>query len=442
MIGKLLKSKRFFDFFKNSAFYTISDFFKIFVGFLINLILIRSFSPSIYGVWAIIISFSLFVQAFFSFKMQEAFSKYLFKYQLESQEKLLHLFRATFFLNFLSQSFLPLLTYLICLKFFHTRFFPSNQQAAFIYSFILLFGFLEPIYFSILRDRKKMLLFSITSMILQFFLLGIIFSLFKMNLLTLYCIAWTYLFYRFLTFLITFSQVFYLIKKYYQKYFSSKNPFIGFFKWSILKDFGFFLKYSYFLNFLNNLLKNGDVLLMSLLTSKANVGLYKLAKSLSSIFINFFLNFNKILFHDLNQIMAEKNIKQFFLYVKKLSPFWVLILGVFYGFSFLFFEQVIYFLYGSAYTKSFTYFLLLFPGYLGYLVIFWISPMMYVLERMKDLFFSALGNLIFFFIHSSLLFWAFGDKGLVVSFGVNVFFYFFLLWLRLIFLIKKKMILF
>jgi O-antigen/teichoic acid export membrane protein len=352
------------------------------VSFVQGIIVTRTLGTSLYGVLAVVMTFSGLIKAFLSFRTYEPLTRYLVEYKHKNEQLLLEkLFGSAILINFATS--LLAFTVIVAAAPLAARFIAGGEKSIliyWIYGATVLWTFLDATWYSVARDLKYFKLLAVLPVIFAALqLLGIV-LLWQMNLLNLMWLVVIYLLIRFGQFMVNGVFLIWKLHTVYQISVLNINWRQCVTKRSDLSEFWTFMNITYLSSMVTTLVKNGDILILGYYRTDEEVGLYRLAKNLVAIIQSVGGTLASVIYQDFNEMLAAKN----FAYIKKLlfklSKLWVPIIlgGIILGI--LISEPIIHYVYGNQFVAAFIPFSILLIGSGATLILFWTHPMVLAMD--------------------------------------------------------------
>lgn len=158
-----------------------------------------------------------------------------------------------------------------------------------------------------------------------------------------------------------------------------------------------YLKFSFFTSCLSSIVKQGDIYILSLVSSSYEVsGLFKVAKSLSAFIQNGSTSLEHVMFRDLCELKHLR--KEFPAYIKKILKLWIPVALVVLTTIFSLSSEIITFTYGQEFENATGFLRILLVG-VGIAMLFtWVRPLVFSLKKPQFDFYTNCVTFMLYYI--------------------------------------------
>lgn len=368
--------------FKNSSIIMLGGISQKLILAFQGIVVARSLGPSALGLWSAVVSFCAMIRTFLEFPTKEPLTRYMVEYKQEINDDRLGLLITTAIITDFITRVISFFAVFLIAPWWITRSQASTLEYIHLYWLYAasgLFTCLDAVLYCVARDQKKFSIFVLIQLIftiLQF--LGII-VLDYFQWLTVTSLSVTFVgvtFIRFLAIGVYLSKA--LNKNYnislwkinWLKLFDI-NKFAGFWK---------FMGATYLSSTMLGLKVNGDIVVLDYFVSSSEVGLYRVAKSMSTLFTTITQSFSTVIYQDFNEIIVSQEMTTIKTALTKVVKFSIPIASLLVIISMLLDEPFIKFAYGSQFAPAYVPFRILVIGSGVSIGLFWCRSLILALD--------------------------------------------------------------
>ncbi len=360
-------------FFRDGSVLFASGIGVAFLSFFQGIMIARGLGPEGYGTWGAVLASIDVSKNLLSFRTKEPLTRYLVDLRKRDHQSRVKLILSTALLTDFCTSILAFLL-ILCASPWLASEVAGGVSALYIYwlyGLTILLKFVDSTWFCVARDRKQYGFISslpVGATTIRFLFISVIW--FTENI-TLINVALVYLFVVGGTFII---KVFTLRNNVYQAYGILMRRLPLYRCWtdrSVLNSFWSFMGTTYASSVFSSIVKNGDILILGYYSTQSDIGIYRLAKRMSSSIKNVSVSLTKVIYQDLNEMISDKQIQSVKRSLTRISKVWVPLIVAGVVFSLLIAESVIQLVYGSQYEAAAWPFQILIVGTGTAMSLFW-----------------------------------------------------------------------
>ena len=367
---------------KHSSYLFAGGIGSMVLRFAQNILVARALGAESLGIWSTIVSFSVIVSSFFSFRTQEALTRYLVEFRIKNEWDKIRLLLATAITTDIASNIIPFLFIVIFSPIIATNLAEGQAQPILfiLYATSFLPRSFDNTWYCVARDLKHLGKQSLRQIVITFVQVALICLLYFVQLLNLYTMGILISFISILNFIVVIIFLNQELKEGYNIKIMSL-PWHNYLKsFDQLNNFWDFMFSTYISNTFSSLIKNADILILGNFTSNKEVGVYQLAKTLSSFLQVGTQSLTSIIYQDLNELIANDQTQKIIQELKRISmrliPFvslgMILIVLLTYPF--------ILFVYGEEFIESYPLFIIISLGFTLSLTLFWAQALILSLD--------------------------------------------------------------
>lgn len=347
------------------------------LGFFQGVLVARAFGPSNYGVWGLIVAYCGTVKAFLSFRTSEPLTRYLVEYHKNKDTKAVRLLLDSALMAEIATSLISLAIIMVAAPLAAKGASLGGKAilAAWIFAFGQTFAFITPVYYSVIRNKKKfnqIAMLPFASACIQLLIVSVLHAFGRLDIESL---AWSYLASAALQFLFNLAILRREVSVSYGMDIFKMDP-MG--CWRDRKDakgFWAFMGTTYLSSMATSLFKNGDTLLLGHFALPAQVGLYKLAKNLAALLNSSATSLGSVIYQDFNELIMSGKTEELFQGLKRLMKIWLPIVAGGAVVSIACSGWAVPLVFGKSYAGSQSLFGILMAGMAVATAFFWIQPL-------------------------------------------------------------------
>lgn len=368
--------------FRNSTWVFFSNFFSTGLAFLRSILIARGLGVSIYGTYVVVVAFVGLIQEFLNLNIGTALIRYGAVYHAEGRkDKLMALIKVSLFFSFL-MALVSILVIGLLIKISYSTFIEQSGLEWFIvaYTAAASLTYLNSVSRGLLRLYYKFKLSSIIQMIMDVIetsaiAIAVVFYPRDLNIFFVAVIIT-----RFLNGFICNALAFWELRK--ELGGSGHSP-VALIKGD-LQDFKQYVLGNSVGNSLKTLISQGDIVLLRILTSAEQVGLYSVAKKLAYAVLTLTDPLVQSIFPQFSRLLAEKKFHETRKMIFRISSLAVLPALVFMVLTISLSQTIMGLIYGSEYLAASGSFCFFIVGATTASVTFWMLPLVLSLGLIKE----------------------------------------------------------
>ncbi len=362
---------------KHSSYLFAGGIGSMVLRFAQNILVARALGAESLGVWSTIVSFSVIVSSFFSFRTQEALTRYLVEFRIKNEWEKIRLLLATSIITDIASNIIPFLFIVILSPIIAANLAEGQAQPILfiLYATSFLPRSFDNTWYCVARDLKHLGKQSLRQIVITFVQVALICLLYSVQLLNLHTMAILISFISILNFIVV---IIFLNQELTEGY----NVKIVSLPWhNYLKSFGQlnqfwdFMFSTYISNTFSSLIKNADILILGSFTSNKEVGVYQLAKTLSSFLQVGTQSLTSIIYQDFNELIANGQTQKIIQELKRISMRLIPFVSLGMISIVLLTYPFILFVYGEEFIKSYPLFVIISLGFTTSFILFWAQPL-------------------------------------------------------------------
>lgn len=399
------------------------------IGLLQSMYVARSLSVEHYGIIGIILATFAMTNSFFSFKSAGPLMRYLILYKEKGKKNhILTLFLINFVIDFFSKIFVVLVVFIV-----------SNYVGEFIlnsseykeeivlYSLVSFFYLFDSFWYVLLHDSNKIKLLGYSPTFYALAKLFIILFMFYFYGKTIESFIYSLLISEFLFFLVKIYSIKFLLNQYYRinikDIFSIENTK----RFHELNGYYRFMLHNYAASSISSLVKDADILILGFFRAENEVGIYRVAKSIASLFSNISSSLGLIVYYDFSKLIDRNQYCELKKIIRKLS----IITSIFSVFlvilAYLFGRDLLVLLYSEKFSDAYDVFIIMFIGIMLSLCVFWAPQLILALNKPEIQTKISIINLFVFYALGGVTTYYYGALGTAICMSFIWFLGYFLL---------------
>jgi O-antigen/teichoic acid export membrane protein len=368
--------------FKNSTWVFFSNFFSTGLAFLRSILIARGLGLSVYGTYVVVVAFVGLVQEFLNLNIGTALIRYGAVYHAQGRkDKLMALVKVSLFFSFL-MAVVSILIIALLSRISYSTFIDQPGLGWFIvaYAAAASITYVNSVSRGLLRLYYKFRLSSIIQMIMDILETGAIAIavIFYPRDLNVFFVA--VIISRFLNGLICNSLAFWELRK--ELSYQETSP-VALIK-DDLREFRQYVLGNSIGNSMKTLISQGDIVLLRVLTSAEQVGLYNVAKKLAYAVLTLSDPLVQSIFPQFSRLLAEKKLVETRKMILRISSLALIPALIFMLLAIAFSQSIIGLAYGAEYLSAagpFNYFIV---GATTASVTFWMLPLVLSLGLIRE----------------------------------------------------------
>ncbi|BAQ62676.1 membrane protein [Geminocystis sp. NIES-3708] len=407
---------------KHSSYLFAGGIGSMVLRFAQNIFVARALGAELLGVWSTIVSFSVIVSSFFAFRTQEALTRYLVEFRIKNESEKIRLLLATAIITDIASNIIPFLFIVIFSPIIATNLAQGQAQPILfiLYATSFLARSFDNTWYCVARDLKRLGKQSLRQIVITFVQVALISILYFVQLLNLYTMTILISFISIVNFIVVIIFLNQELKEGYNIKIMSL-PWHNYFKsFRQLNQFWNFMFSTYISTTFSSLIKNIDILILGAFTSNKEVGIYQLAKTLSSFLQVGTQSLTSIIYQDFNELIANRQTQKIIQELKRISLKLIPILTLTMILVFLLIYPFILFFYGEEFIKSYPLFIIISLAFTVSLILFWAQALILSLDyhryRVKVIMLSFFIELFFMLVFLP----NFGSFAMAVITSVNM----------------------
>ncbi|NUP99562.1 MAG: lipopolysaccharide biosynthesis protein [Armatimonadetes bacterium] len=362
---------------KNTSYLFLGGSATSVLAFIQSILIVRVLGANDYGAWAVITSFVGMAPAFLGFKTSLPLTREVVRMREAASRSGLSLLLA-------SALWVEVITNLAALLLVggastlvatHAAKAPSLWPIAWIYGSRLLLQAVEPIWFSVARDRQAYRALSAVPTIGALALFGAVIVLWRLESLNLWSLAWAHLASSLLLCLLETVHLEMLLRRAYGLRLS-RLAYGGL--WSRRREIAEFWEFmwsTYARSLIGSVLKSCDVVVLGWFRAPAEAGIYKLAKSMASVLTLLVDPLTKSFYQDVNEQLHTGQYRQMQRDLDRMTRKAALPTAVVIVAAVALAKPAVLLLYGADFAPAATYFSIIMIGSAFSLLLFWAPPL-------------------------------------------------------------------
>lgn len=402
--------------FQNAALLFAGNLSGAGVGFLQSVAVTKALGPSQFGIWGIVVSFCALIQMLLSFRTEEPLTRFLVAFKTAGDDASLKLLLAV---ATLANALTGLLSFAVIAlgAFVLTRY--AHLQGALplylIYGTTVLFNFPNAAWYCVARDLGRFRSIAFIPNALSVVQLGVTLLLWALHGLTLVSFAWLTLALAAANGALTTVLLNRLLVEAYATPLRALPWRRALSDWRSLEGFWSFMSANYLAGSVSALVKSSDMLILGYFAPSAEVGCYRLAKSLASVIQTVARSMSAVVYQQFNEAIQARSGGALGQTLWRLNRLWLplVTLGVLVaiGVSPVVFPLV----YGQAFAAAVAPFQILSVGIGVSIGLFWSPSLVLALGRQDLYLYAQIVNAVLFAIASVLLVPPLGAVGTAIS---------------------------
>lgn len=391
--------------------------------FVQNIFVARALGAESLGVWSTIVSFSVIVSSFFAFRTQEALTRYLVEFRIKNELEKIRLLLATAIITDVTSNIIPFLFIVIFSPLIAANLAQGQAQPILfiLYATSFLARSFDNTWYCVARDLKRLGKQSFRQIFITFVQVALISLLYFVKLLNLYTMSVMISFISIVNFIVVIIFLNQELKEGYNIKIMSL-PWHNYFQsFRQLNQFWSFMTSTYISTTFSSLIKNIDILILGAFTSNKEVGVYQLAKTLSSFLQVGTQSLTSIIYQDFNELIANGQTQKIVQELKRISLRLIPFLSVVMILILLSTYPFILFVYGEEFITSYPLFAIICLGFAISFILFWAQPLILSLNyhryKVKVVVISFFIEVIFMLVFVP----NFGNLAMSVTTSVNIF---------------------
>ncbi|WPF88372.1 oligosaccharide flippase family protein [Cyanobacterium aponinum AL20118] len=406
---------------KHSSYLFMGSMGSMVLRLVQNILVARALGPSQLGAWSTIVSFCSIIQAFSSFRTQEALTKYLVEFKTNKEDAKLELLLATAMIIDIGTALLAVIVVTLLAPFVASNLTQGEGKPILflLYAISFLSNSFNNTWYCVARDLRQLGKQSLRQIILTVLqVIGVV-LLYAVGNLTIYSLALLIAFNS----IINFISVFFFLAPELKKGYNIDIldlPWTSYGKsFKELKEFWHFLSYTYVSTTFSGIIKNVDIIMLGRFSTNFDVGIYQLAKSLTSVVQIAIQSLASVVYQDFNELIAHKKsniiLNELLKISKKLISLQIIITVIILYFA----PTIIKLIYGENFIATYPIFaIFMIDAFVG-AFLFWSQSLVISLKGYVYKLKVTIYSIVIYFILIALLTPTFASIGMAIAYSIT-----------------------
>lgn len=356
-------------------------------GFVQTIVLTRYLEPSEFGVWALVLAYVTLIHVFLSFRTSESLTVFWVESRIAGdREKCALLFSSALFAEVTMKAVASVLILASAFLVLDWSSVEGDYRATIVLCVLgRFFAFYDPIWTSIVRDRRKVAMLSTVPVVVRWMQTGLTFGLIFFIGSDLVWAAVSLFAAQGVSFLVKVATTFEAPSRIFGQggYLLLDRRVCRSF--TIVPEFWRMMRAGYFASSLSAIPKEADTIVVGLVASEEEAGFYRIAKSLVSLILTGVQTLSTLIIQDFSEMMIVTNKKRIATYIAKYAPMLVALMIPACIVGFLIAPSFIAYVYGDEYGSAAVPFRILLVGTGFAAAFFWTTPLLAAMRQFKEM---------------------------------------------------------